>query len=176
MAMAVSVVTGNQTSEQDILYYFPESNIKFFGNNMGILPGRLTNVINDNMYDKVLAELDRNGNFAKIDENLRNDKPTILLHAWDKWRFAGHYILIIGKSQKHGYIFADPGNSGSLIYEDQYFAKWAKSVNGSSNFEDFWANSNIFVRSYRMITLSERKVFFPIFKGNPYYSNKEQTQ
>jgi len=147
MAMAMSTVTGVKFEQSALQPYFPSSYV-----GIGILPWTLSTTSSIVFSDKIRVSVDFDGNFEKIDTNLENDFPTIILFGLPEHKSIGHYVVIVGKSMERGYIIADP--HGIMRDETEFIKRFGES-RGLNSFEDIWGyEGQAIVNNFTMITVS----------------------
>ena len=145
MAMAMSILTGVRYDQSDIQPFFPLTKW------IGVLPLTLSAKSSVFFSDKIRTSVDFDGNFEKINNNLENDLPTIVLFGSPDISSIGHYSVVIGRNND-GYIFADPWGYES---DEALFIKDHGASTGLDSFYDIWGYDGQFlINDFTMITVS----------------------
>lgn len=173
VAMAVSVLKGQNITQEGIIDYFPITKHLDLG-----APAFIQSTVG-NLFDinvsATKARLDKEG----IIQQLEIDRPVVVTFAlplakdMDGNRWAGHSILAIGyRESTNEIIFLNPA-SGKVEYENSLVQKYGSDVKKNFNeavssrysFNDFGSlqsNSNVFVPAYTTVVF-----FHSIFHHSP---------
>jgi RHS repeat-associated protein len=163
-AGALSILYNKKITQQDVQPLFFQTYPKFFGG-IGVPPKQQALFLNSD--PEIEARMSQ-GTRDDILHNLQAGNPTLVTIALPIHKGAGHVLLVIGyEPETDEFIFFNParGREQSEFKISEYYHK--QYGNDKMDFNDLWAEKNIFVTNNAMVTLQRIELNpIPIKKFN----------